>query len=108
MGGVRNEVVGRCQVSIHHQPQLLLPIVAKAKDSLVIIFLVAFFGLLILQGVRIFAKHIDQQNHDRRQFYLFVAAELDKMDKIVAEGNQPKEQKEPELLLPTKNWVGRN
>lgn len=73
-----------------------------------IIFLVAFFGLLILQGVRLFAKHIDQQNYERRQFYLYVAAELEKMDKIVAEGNQPKELKEPELLLPTKNWVGRN
>jgi hypothetical protein len=82
--------------------------VAEATDTLVIIFLVVFFGLLILQGVRIFAKHIDQQNYDRRQFYLYVAAELDKMDKIVAEGNQPKKPKEPELLLPTKNWVGRN
>jgi hypothetical protein len=81
---------------------------AKAEDSLVIIFLVAFFGLLILQGVRLFAKHIDQQNYERRQFYLYVAAELEKMDKIVADGNQPKESKEPELLLPTKNWVGRN
>ena len=81
---------------------------AEATDTLVIIFLVVFFGLLILQGVRIFAKHIDQQNYDRRQFYLYVAAELDKMDKIVAEGNQPKKPKEPELLLPTKNWVGRN
>jgi hypothetical protein len=81
---------------------------AETEDTLVIIFLVAFFGLLILQGVRLFAKHIDQQNYDRRQFYLYVAAELDKMDKIVAEGNQPKERKEPELLLPTKNWVGRN
>ena len=78
---------------------------AEAKDSLVIIFLVVFFGLLILQGVRLFAKHIDQQNYERRQFYLYVAAELEKMDKIVAEGNQPKE---PELVLPTKNWVGRN
>jgi len=82
--------------------------VAETEDSLVIFGLVVFFGLLILQGVRIFAKHIDQQNYERRKFYLFVAAELDKMDKIVAEGNQPKEQKEPELLLPTKNWVGRN
>jgi hypothetical protein len=81
---------------------------AETEDSLVIIFLVAFFGLLILQGVRLFAKHIDQQNYERRQFYLYVAAELEKMDKIVAEGNQPKELKEPELLLPTKNWVGRN
>jgi hypothetical protein len=34
-----------------------------------------------------------------------VAAELEKMDKIVAEGNQPKQ---PELMLPSKNWVGRN
>lgn len=64
-----------------------------------------FFGLLILQGVRLLAKHIDQQNYERRNFYLWVAAELDKMDKIVAEGNQPKE---PELLLPSKNWAGRN
>jgi len=71
----------------------------------VIIFLVVFFGLLILQGVRIFAKHIDQQNYERRRFYLSVAADLDRLDKIVSEGNQPKQ---PELVLPTKNWVGRN
>jgi hypothetical protein len=71
----------------------------------VIFGLIIFIGLFILQGVRLFAKHIDQQNYERRQFYLYVAAELDKMDKIVAEGNQPKE---PELVLPSKNWVGRN
>ena len=70
--------------------------------------LVVFVGLFILQAVRLLGKHIDQQNYERRKFYLYVAAELDKMDKIVAEGNQPKEQKEPELLFPTKNWVGRN
>ena len=70
-----------------------------------IIFLVAFFGLLILQGIRVLAKHIDQQNYERRRFYLSVAADLDRLDKIVAEGNQPKQ---PELVLPTKNWVGRN
>ena len=67
--------------------------------------LLIFIGLVILQGVRLFAKHIDQQNYERRQFYLYVAAELEKMDKIVAEGNQPKV---PELVLPSKNWVGRN
>ena len=32
-----------------------------------------------------------------------VAEELDRLDKIQAEGNQP-----PELVLPSKNWVGRN
>jgi len=71
----------------------------------VIIFLVSFFGLLILQGIRLIGKHIDQQNYERRRFYLSVAADLDRLDKIVAEGNQPKE---PELILPSKNWVGRN
>lgn len=81
---------------------------AEAKDSLVIFGLVIFVGLFILQAVRLLGKHIDQQNYERRKFYLFVAAELDKMDKIVAEGNQPKEPKQPELVLPSKNWVGRN
>ena len=81
---------------------------AEAKDSLVIFGLVVFVGLFILQAVRLLGKHIDQQNYERRKFYLFVAAELDKMDKIVAEGNQPKELKQPELVLFSKNWVGRN
>jgi len=71
----------------------------------VIFGLAIFFGLLILQGVRLLAKNIDQQNYERRRFYLSVAADLDRLDKIVAEGNQPKE---PELLLPSKNWAGRN
>ena len=81
---------------------------AKTKDTLVIFVVLVIAGLLVCRGLCLLAKHIDQQNYDRRQFYLFVAAELDKMDKIVAEGNQPKEPREPELLLPTKNWVGRN
>ncbi len=51
------------------------------------------------------AQHIDQQNYERRRFYLSVAADLDRLDKIVAEGNQPKQ---PEIMLPSKNWVGRN
>ncbi len=67
--------------------------------------LLVFIGLVILQGVRLFAKHIDQQNYERRRFYLSVAADLDRLDKMIVEGNQPKE---PELVLPTKNWVGRN
>jgi len=76
---------------------------AQDEDSLVIFGLAIFFGLLILQGVRLLAKHIDQQNYERRNFYLWVAAELDKMDKIVAEGNRPKEES-----IPSNNWAGRN
>jgi len=71
----------------------------------VIFGLLVFIGLVILQGVRLFAKHIDQQNYERRRFYLSVAADLDRLDKMIAEGNQPKQ---PELVLPSKNWVGRN
>jgi len=67
--------------------------------------LLVFIGLVILQGVRLFAKHIDQQNYERRRFYLSVAADLERLDKIIAEGNQ---HKQPELVLPSKNWVGRN
>ena len=70
---------------------------------MVIFGLTIFFGLLILQGVRLLAKHLDQQNYERRNFYLWVAAELDKMDKIVAEGNRPKEES-----IPSNNWAGRN
>jgi len=71
----------------------------------VIFGILVFIGLVILQGVRLFAKHIDQQNYERRRFYLSVAADLDRLDKMIAEGNQPKQ---PELVLPSKNWVGRN
>ena len=67
--------------------------------------LIIFIGLVILQGVKLFAKHIDQQNYERRRFYLSVAADLDRLDKIIAEGNKPKQ---PELVLPSKNWAGRN
>ena len=78
---------------------------AEAKDSFVIFGLIIFVGLVIVRGLYLIAQHIDQQNYERRRFYLSVAADLDRLDKIVAEGNQPKE---PELVLPIKNWVGRN
>ena len=67
--------------------------------------LIIFVSLVIVRGLYLIARHIDQQNYERRRFYLSVAADLDRLDKIVAEGNQPKE---PELVLPSKNWVGRN
>jgi hypothetical protein len=79
--------------------------VAKAEDTLVIFGLIIFVGLVIVRGLYMIAQHIDQQNYERRRFYLSVAADLDRLDKIVAEGNQPKQS---ELMLPSKNWVGRN
>ena len=65
--------------------------------------LIIFVGLVIVRGLYLIAQHIDQQNYERRRFYLSVAADLDRLDKIVADGNQP-----PELVLPSKNWAGRN
>ena len=67
--------------------------------------LIIFVSLVIVRGLYLIAQHIDQQNYERRRFYLSVAADLDRLDKIVAEGNQPKD---PDPILPTKNWVGRN
>ena len=67
--------------------------------------LIIFVGLVIVRGLYMIAQHIDQQNYERRRFYLSVAADLDRLDKIVAEGNQSK-QSEP--MLPSNNWVGRN
>ena len=65
--------------------------------------LIIFVSLVIVRGLCLIAQHIDQQNYERRRFHLMVAEELDRLDKIQAEGNQP-----PELVLPSKNWVGRN
>jgi hypothetical protein len=76
---------------------------AETEDTLVIFALVIFLGFIMMRGLYLFARHIDQQNYERRRFHLMVAEELDRLDKIQAEGNKP-----PELVLPSKNWVGRN
>ena len=76
---------------------------AETEDTLVIFGLIIFVSLVIVRGLCLIAQHIDQQNYERRRFHLMVAEELDRLDKIQAEGNQP-----PELVLPSKNWVGRN
>ena len=81
----------------------MLSLLAKAEDTLVIFGLIIFVSLVIVRGLYLIAQHIDQQNYERRRFHLMVAEELDRLDKIQAEGNQP-----PELVLPSKNWVGRN
>jgi len=73
----------------------------------VIFIVLVVIGLLLCRGLCLLAKCIDQQNYEKRRFYLSVAQDLDRMDKIVQESKKLK-SKEPELVLPTKNWVGRN
>ena len=75
---------------------------AKAKDTLVIFGLIIFVGLVIVRGLYLIAQHIDQQNYERRRFYLSVAADLDRLDKIIAESKT-----KPDLITSDK-WVGRN
>ena len=75
---------------------------AEAKDSLVILGLIIFVGLVIVRGLYLLAQHIDQQNYERRRFYLSVAADLDRLDKIIAESKT-----KPDLITSDK-WAGRN
>jgi hypothetical protein len=102
MGRVRDEE--RPSLPRRIQADLLLSRMAQISLPM-ILFFVIFFGLLTMRGLYLFAQHIDQQNYEKRRFYLMVAEELDRLDKIQAEGNKPKE---PDLVLPSKNWVGRN
>lgn len=64
--------------------------------------LIIFVGLVIVRGIYLIAQHIDQQNYERRRFYLSVAADLDRLDKIIAESKT-----KPDLITSDK-WVGRN
>jgi hypothetical protein len=75
---------------------------AEAKDSLVIFGILIFVGLLIVRGLYLLGQHIDQQNYERRRFYLSVAADLDRLDKIIAESKT-----KPDLITSEK-WAGRN
>jgi hypothetical protein len=80
---------------------------AKTEDTLVIFIVLVIIGLLVCRGLCLLAKYIDQQNYEKRRFYLSVAEDLDRMDKIIKEAKQLK-SKEAELVLPSKNWAGRN
>jgi hypothetical protein len=75
---------------------------AKGKDSLVIFGILIFVGLVIVRGLYLLGQHIDQQNYERRRFYLSVAADLDRLDKIIAESKT-----KPDLITSDK-WAGRN
>jgi hypothetical protein len=75
---------------------------AEAKDSLVIFGIIIFVGLVIVRGLYLLGRHIDQQNYERRRFYLSVAADLDRLDKIIAETKT-----KPDLITSDK-WAGRN
>jgi hypothetical protein len=81
--------------------------VAKAEDTLVIFVVLVIVGFLVCRGLCLLANHIDQQNYEKRRFYLSVAQDLDRMDKIIRE-NKKLASKQAELVLPSKNWVGRN
>jgi len=68
----------------------------------VIFGILIFVGLVIVRGLYLLGQHIDQQNYERRRFYLSVAADLDRLDKIIAESKT-----KPDLITSDK-WAGRN
>jgi hypothetical protein len=75
---------------------------AETEDSLVIFGLIIFVGLVIVRGLYMIAQHVDQQNYERRRFYLSVAADLDRLDKIIAESKTKAD------LITSDKWAGRN
>jgi cbb3-type cytochrome oxidase subunit 3 len=81
--------------------------VAEDEDSLVTFFLVCFLVLLVCHTAYAFAKHLDQQELERKKFYLALAEDLERLDKMIADTNKP-QPKEPRLTTFNKRWAGRN
>jgi hypothetical protein len=73
----------------------------------VIFGVLIIIGFLIVRGLFLLAKYIDQQSDERRRFYLSVAEDLERMDKIIKQKKHYK-PKEPKVTLFDKRWAGRN
>jgi len=86
---------------------LLFPGMAEDEDSFVTFFLVCFLVLLACRTAYAFAKHLDQQELERKKFYLALAEDLERLDKMIADNNKP-QPKEPRITTFNKRWAGRN
>jgi hypothetical protein len=75
---------------------------AENEDSVMIFFLVCFLVLFVVRLAYSFARHLDRQELERKKFYLALADDLRRMDKMIAEGNKPEPMK---IQNP---WAGRN
>ena len=72
-----------------------------------ILFLVGFLILLVCRIGFAFSKHLDRQESERRQFYLALANDLEKLDAIIAKIKK-QEPKQPAITTYNKRWAGRN
>lgn len=62
---------------------------AQNEDSLLMIYFIIFFcSFLVLRGLSKMAKAIEQAEYEKRRFYLLVAEELDRLDKIAKEQSE--------------------
>jgi cbb3-type cytochrome oxidase subunit 3 len=87
------------------KPFLLFPRVAEDEDSLVTFFLVCFLVLLVCHTAYAFAKHLDRQELERKKFYLALAEDLERLDRLLADRKEPKEL---QIITHNKRWAGRN
>lgn len=78
---------------------------AQDEDYIVITgAILIFLGVFIWRACNFLARHIEIQNYERQRFCLFVAQELDRLDKAIRENEKAKEE-----FLPYKNpWEMRN
>jgi hypothetical protein len=83
------------------RPQLLLPILAQMEDSMIEALLI-FICCFLYFGGKAFLEYLQQRDYERRKFYLLVAEELDRMDKIAED---QKEMNKPKRIT---QWQMRN
>lgn len=83
------------------KPELLLSPMAKDEDQVMTFFLLCFLALVAIRAGNAFKKHLARQEEERRKFYLAVADDFKKLDKMIAEDKTTRG-------LITTPWAGRN
>jgi len=70
-------------------------------------FFICFLVLVLCRSAYAFARHLDLQELERRKFYVALAEDLARLDKMIADGNKP-QPKEPVIKSHNSRWAGRN
>jgi len=69
-------------------------------------FFICFFVLVLCRSAYAFARHLDQQELERKRFYVALAEDLARLDKMIDESKpQPKQ---PKITTYNTRWAGRN
>lgn len=68
-----------------------------------VIIALFIFGIAVFRGLFILAEYLDERERERAEFYMALAKDLERLDKMIAQGNKP-QPKEPRIT----RWAGRN